>query len=277
MKVLSVFLKLTLISMLLMSHLHAEMTSAKSIKAVEIKVVDLLKTHKHDQILVAFDIDMTLTQPDHPALYYPALRKYRDIYKRILGNVSPERKDWISTWTTLNLPQRLVEQETPQVIIALQEKGVRTMAFTASLSGSLKEEFPKAIILKYENLLKKGLNFTTNFPELEREITFSEFKQYAHSYPMFYKGILSANGEKNTSKGTVFCAFLKALDYQPEVILLVDDKKKHLEDMKEKLKICAPSSKFIGIEYQGAFDYAPHDISSEDFEKFWMQRIESDS
>jgi hypothetical protein len=92
MKVLSVFLNLTLISVLLMSHLHAEMTSAKSMKGVEIKVENLLKTHKPDQILVTFDIDMTLTQPDHPALYYPALRKYRDIYKRTLGDISPGKK-----------------------------------------------------------------------------------------------------------------------------------------------------------------------------------------
>jgi hypothetical protein len=35
------------------------------------------------------------------------------------------------------------------------------------------------------------------------------------------------------------------------------------------LKEYDPSIQFIGIEYQGAFSYAPQDISKEDFQKFW--------
>ncbi len=244
--------------------LQAKRINAKSLKTVDHEIRELLQSSEPGDLLVAFDIDMTLTQPEHPALYYPALKKYIAHYKSILGKLAPEKKDWISTWTAFQFPQRLVESETPKIIKNIQALGVPTIAFTASLSGSLGENQPNAIHLRYNQLKEMGLVFG-----IDKEITFTEFPAFANSYPMFYKGILSANGEQNTSKGTVFCAFLKEMGNQPKVIVMVDDKKKHLEDMEEKLSQCLPSAQFVGIQYEGAYDYAPEEISEEDFIEFW--------
>lgn len=269
MKIKPLILIINLLFMTLSHPLSAKILTAKSMKHVEHLITELLKSYHPDELFVVFDIDMTLIQPDHPALYYPALMKYVKHYKSILGNVTPENRDWISTWAALQFPQRLVETDTSKIIKNIQALRIPTIAFTASLSGPLKTGHPKAINLRYQQLKEKGLIFGA-----DREMTFSEFPPFANSHPMFYKGILSANGEKNTSKGTVFCAFLKSIMSMAKVIILVDDKRKHLEDMGNKLQECMPSAQFIGIQYEGAYDYAPKEISEKDFIQFWKNAIQ---
>ena len=106
-----------------------------------------------------------------------------------------------------------------------------------------------------------------------------DFPRYGGSHPMFYHGVLSSNGERKVSKGQTFVAFLKHMGpkhqnkvgrgHYPKVVILADDRMKNLEDVEKSLKEYDPSIQFIGIEYQGAFSYAPQDISKEDFQKFW--------
>jgi hypothetical protein len=57
--------------------------------------------------------------------------------------------------------------------------------------------------------------------------------------------------------------------YYPKVVVMVDDKKKHLLDVETQLKSHDSSIQFVGIEYEGAYEYAPDDISKKDFQKFW--------
>lgn len=51
---------------------------------------------------------------------------------------------------------------------------------------------------------------------------------------------------------------------------MADDKNKNLEDAQKAMATDFPDIQFIGFEYQGAFDYAPQDISEADFGKFWQ-------
>ena len=46
--------------------------------------------------------------------------------------------------------------------------------------------------------------------------------------------------------------------------------KANIEDAKNVFATSHPNILFVGIEYQGAFDYAPKDISEADFIKFWQ-------
>lgn len=57
--------------------------------------------------------------------------------------------------------------------------------------------------------------------------------------------------------------------YVPKIIVMVDDKQSNLEDAKKILTANYTNIRFIGIKYQGAFEYAPCDISEVDFTKFW--------
>jgi len=254
---------------------QAKITSVTTMKDLQTKLEKILKTQKAKDVLVAFDIDMTLTQPNHPAMYYPALTKYVDVYKTILEQLTPEQKDLAATLTTQLVPQKLVEEGTPQIIKTLQEKGVKVIALTSSLAGNIKGCKDQVIVLRKDQLEKMRLDFSKSLQEFVTDLKFIDFKKYAGAYPMFYHGILSANGEGNVSKGEVLNALLSHIGkvrkpgFRPKVVIMIDDKKKHLEDVEKHLKSYDPSIQYIGIEYEGAFNYAPQDISEEDFQKFW--------
>ncbi len=269
-----------LVTMLLNSPSQAEMMSAKTMKEVKAKVEEVLKTQQPQDVLVAFDIDMTLTQPDDPAVYYPALKKYTAIYKKILEELTPEQKDLALTLTTQVVPQKLVEKETPKIIKFLQQTGVKTMVLTSSLAGTINGFPDKMIILRRNQLQKMGIDFAKSFKDFSIVITFFDFKPYAGGHPMFYHGVLSTNGEGEASKGKTLIAFLQHIGvryenkvqkpgYHPKVVFLIDDKAKHLKDVEAALKSFDPSIKFIGIEYEGTCEYAPQKISQEEFQKFW--------
>lgn len=252
--------------------------TASTIHGVKTKIDELLKTHKPEDILVAFDIDMTLTQPDHPATYYPALKKYKLVYKDILKDLSPIQRDAVVTYTS-ELPQRLIEKDSPKVIKSLQDSGVKVIAFTARLSGHRDDHKNKTIFKTRDRLQTMGFHFNVRGVS-----SYFDFPMYAGGYPMIYHGVLSSNGE-NTSKGKVLNNFLYNHDvvanakrspfsFRPKVIVMVDDKKSNLEDIQKALAEKNPDIKFVGFEFTGTFDYAPKDISQNDFESFWKNFAE---
>lgn len=261
------------------SSVQAEILSLKTMTEVQEKFDAILESYPADDVLGAVDIDMTLIQPDHPATYYPALKKHRDVYVRIFEKLSKAQQDMTNTFVVKMFPQRLVESDAPQIIKNLQQK-IKVIAFTATLTGKFSDLADKAIFLRWDQLQQKGFDFTKSFEECRQCVAFTEIPQYAGSHPMFYHGILSSNGEGQSSKGETLIAFLKYIaskypekdgkaGYYPKVIVLVDDRMRNLREVQEKLKAYDPSIVFIGIEYQGAYSFAPQDISREDFKKFW--------
>lgn len=249
------------------------MIFVQSIHEVEIKVEEILKTQDAKDVLVVFDVDMTLTQPEHPATYYPALKKYSQFLKEIFKELSPYQRDTAVTLTT-KLPQRLIEKDSPKIISRLQAKGIKIIAFTASLSGSWKDSKDKIIFKRRDALQRLGFNFSFS----GRVVSYMDFSMYADGYPILYHGVLCANGENNgIGKGKVLEAFLKQVShnkdgskyYVPKVVVMVDDKKKNLEDIQKVLLDSYPDIEFIGVEYQGTFNYAPKDVTEADFIGFW--------
>ena len=240
------------------------------------KIDELLLQHTANDCLVAFDIDMTLLQPDHPAVYYPNLRKHVGIYKAIMETLSPAERDRKATLTVQILPQRLVEPQTPDIVRGIQAKGVSTLAFTASLCGPMlytrtKITSPATRIeaLRFEILKRYDLHFDQVFKT--ESIVFDEIPAHNHQHPIFFKGILCANGEqgKGSDKGSVLVAFMKRLRLSPKIVVLVDDRMPNLEAVDRALKNYDSSIQFLGIEYQGAFEYAPESIFEEAFRAFW--------
>lgn len=248
---------------------------AQNMHIVEQHIDKLLAQQSPKDLLVAFDIDMTLTQPDHPAVYYHNLKTHRAIYMELMSTLTPAERDRKVTLTVQLLPQRLVESDTPLIIKKIQETGTKTIAFTASLAGPLffdpaHSKNPQRIeALRFEHLQKANINFEQSFGA--QDFILDHIPAHNDQYPVFFKGILCANGEqgKDSSKGDVLIAFLKKMDLHPKTIVLIDDRMPNLESVAHALTIHYPQIKFLGLEYQGAFDYAPQSISAEDFRKFW--------
>ena len=167
-------------------------------------------------LLIAFDVDMTITQPDHPALFYSSLIKYKESYQAIVGNLTPEQKDIMLTLTIFQ-PQRLVEENTPEVIKNLQQV-YKVIAFTNSLSK-------QDVIERRINVLDGfGIKFSQNISGI-KDVTLNDIKVYNNCHPLFTKGILFGNGDAQ-GKGIVLCAFLKRLKKMPKVVVVIDDRKK---------------------------------------------------
>jgi len=272
----------TLISALLLQGCNQEtpFVSVNSIQEVQQKLDEILKTESPENVLVVFDIDMTLTQPDHPATFYPNLRKHQKVMKDIRDELTPEQRDKLAT-STLTLSQRLIEKDSPAIIKAMQNKGVKVIALTATLTGSWKDDKNKIIFKRRDALQKMGFNFSFQ----GRVVPYMNFPLYVDGYPTLYHGVLSANGEQSgIGKGKVLSAFLKQVGmekgklygsgYVPKIVIFVDDKKKNLEDVRDALSKDFPEMQYVGIEYQGAFDYASKDISEEEIRQFWQKVVE---
>lgn len=107
--------------------------SVRSIHEAQAKVDEILKIQKPKDVLVVLDIDMTLTQPDHPGTLYPAIKKYGHVLKDIFKTLTPAQRDVTLTLTT-KLPQRLIEKDSPKAVKSMQDKVIKVIAFTACLS-----------------------------------------------------------------------------------------------------------------------------------------------
>ncbi len=254
--------------------------TVKSIHEVQAKVEEVLKTQASEDVLVVFDIDFTLTQPNHLATYYPSIKKHHQVLETIFKNLTSAQRDMSLTLTT-NLPQRLIEKDSPKVVKAMQDKGIKVIALTATLTGSWKDSKNK-IIFKRTDALR---NFGFNFSFQGRVVPYMNFPKHADGYPTLYHGVLCSNGENNgIGKGKVLSAFLQQVGmtkgvpygsgYMPKIVIMADDREKNLIDVQEALAADFPAVQFIGIKYEGAFDYAPQDIFEEDFAKFWQEMVE---
>lgn len=223
-------------------------------------------SYKTEDVLCLFDVDMTLTQPDHPAVYVPNLKKHLDIYRFIQARY-PNLDTCLTFCFNFLLPQRLTDNDILSVLAALKMK---TIAFTATITGDFLGE--RMEIRRYKDLKQLGLSFEHAFPQ--SEIILNTCPQYRGYYPTYYKGILFSNSERgNTTKGTVLCAFLKTVAYTPKCIILVDDRPQNHIDVQTALSQTFPETKYIGIEFTGAKDYCPEEISAADFEAFYADHF----
>jgi len=260
---------------------NAAVINVDDMKQVQTKIEKLVRRTAASEMLVAFDIDLTLTQPDQPALYYPMIKKHKAIYNQIMSELTPAQRDLTLT-LAVQQPQILIDQLSPIIVRNIQGLGLKTIAFTAAGTGTL--QYKSGEILRIENerykaLEKLSINFSKSFAT--EEIVFRGMPSHNGNYPVFYKGILFSNGEKDesgktkkTSKGSVLVAFLEHLQLEPKFIVLIDDKMGNLLDVEQYLWLYNPEIKFLGIEYRGAYDYAPKDIGAEEFRQHWQSEAD---
>lgn len=227
-------------------------------------ILKKIKSYNPENVLCAFDIDLTLIQPDHPACYVPNIRKHLKIYRNIEFQY-PKLDTSIPFSYTFLEPQHVVD--TDIYILLEQLKAVHKIAFTATLTGEF-QNIGRLEVIRYQQLWEKQLQFQSDFKG--EDFVLDACPSYRNNKPAFYKGVLCSNSENGTTtKGDVLCAFLKKIQWTPEVVILVDDRSKNLNDAAVALKKNFPSVKFIGIEYLGAHNYCPQTITKEGFKAYW--------
>lgn len=268
------------------TQVSAEMRNAESIQEIKQVVDEALKTFAPEDVMVVFDVDYTLTYPDSPACYYSVIKKYRDIYKNLMKDLTPAQKDAVISLMVHITPQKLIEKETPSVIEGLQDKGVKVMALTATLSGKVIGASDKLVFLRRDALQKMGIDFSRK-SFLRGRVIPNLGDEYAGGTPTFYHGFMASNGEGKNNKGEAFVNLLKVLGlsklgsvvYAPKCVIFVDDKEQNIKDMEESLKAfkvgeIKPSITCIGVKFTGALKLKPsRDVSEEEFKSFWKNLI----
>ena len=94
--------------------------------------------------------------------------------------------------------------------------------------------------LRFEILKRFDFHFDGIFKT--DSMVFDEIPAHNYQHPLFFKGILCANGEqgKGSDKGSVLVAFMKRLQLSPKVVVLVDDRMPNLEAVDRALKSYDP-------------------------------------
>lgn len=239
----------------------ATMTEVQAIITQHVK--DSAKT------LVAWDVDMTLTVSKHPALYYPNMAKHKAVLHKIFEPFNTLEKDRVWNFATQTHEQQLTEENIPAIIRSIQAQGIKTMALTALLTGRL-GNLERGEVLRFQKLQALGIDFRQAFADTA--FVLADIPAYNGHHPVYHQGILCANGEEGQhTKGTVLVAFLQRVSFSPQLVVMVDDIRKNLEDIQQALVAFNPAVQFIGITYLGAYTYAPEGISEKALAAFWQE------
>lgn len=233
--------KLLLLSLLLISSVEpsACIISSRNIRTV---LNELQKHSSELRVLVAFDLDETLIEPNNDNHYGG------DMWLQASVNNAVEKGTNVGAAWDLVLREyfkiqmdpdfsfKLVEgDETKQVVTAIQKLADKTIGLTA-------RSFPieDATIDRVE---KVGISFVESgkfdaLPTQEKVFMF-------HGVPGGFKhGIFFAG---TGDKGESLMVLLETCDYQPDVVVFVDDKLKNLQAVEKFVE--AAGMEFIGILY----------------------------
>ena len=240
------------------------------------KIIDVLEIFKEKanlfdnrSILCIFDMDNTITYTKAPAVYWPNVKKYKDVYDEIIEKYKDidDGLAYINILTSHDVC--IFDDDIYKVINGIKCKKI---TLTASITGPFKG-IGKIEHFRYNILKKLNICFENEF-NLKHEV-FDNFEKYLNSYPTFYNGILSSNSEKGTTnKGEVLCKFLEKVNFNPKCIIFVDDNKRNHENVEKELKKTFVDLELVNILYTGTYNFVPEDISQKEFKEFWEKQME---
>ncbi len=206
--------------------------------------------------LVVFDVDETLTLPKNPEFQRVNFEKHRELIEPLLKTMTPRQRHFLINLIMASGPSMLIEEDVVAGIKELQERSVKVLAITSSLTAKV----PKTRDLKESRLheMKRlGLDFDASFPELPPFIFFNQTPHFGY-YPMYYKGVLFTNGYGNT-KAEILKAFFRDVEWKPKQLVIIDDKITNLRSIEIELsKVNIPH---ICILYRGVDQYSSPEIT----------------
>ncbi|MDR1457166.1 MAG: DUF2608 domain-containing protein [Puniceicoccales bacterium] len=246
----------------------AAITVTPQISEVNAKVAELAKTVLPKDIWVIYDIDMTLTKPENPAVELANLQRHHPILGEIFADTTHEQRELAKYLAVGLYPCKTAEKKTAKHIKELQKLGVTSFALTAAKSGIitfLREQKPIYEIRPRE-LNALGIHFEEAFPF--ETLFLRKFPDGESNFPTYHRGVICANEKP---KGAVLCAFMDEIKVAPKIIVMVDDRRHNLKETRRALRARYPQIGFIAFEYTGAMT-PPESvkiISADEFRAFW--------
>jgi hypothetical protein len=226
--------------------------------------------------LIVFDIDETLTIPDHPAFQRANFEVHRPVIREVIHKLDPQKRTLLINTIFLVSKPLLIEEKTPSLIRAWQKQGIKTMALSSAMSGKIEDV--DLLEMRLNNFEKIGIDFSSTFPNHE-ELVFSDHNVYYGSSSRFRKGVLHTNSCHQTTsskpeKGEILIRFLKEVNCTPKKIFFADDKLELLQEVEKTLREIYPGVKFIGFHYQGALHFPTKILDAEELKADWEKLIE---
>lgn len=246
-----------------------------TIQDVESNTLAISKPYRGEDVLVLFDIDYTLLLPKNPAFQVANRIRYREKLKPLFQNLNPDEATMLINLMA-NYPSELVDAKAPSFIEKLQKQNIKVIACTGSMTGQLLGD-ERCEVLRFEALKKQGIDLSRAFPAYP-ELELSNLQGFLKRSPVFYKGILFANGLKDKAcKGEALVEFLKRVSFAPKLIIFVDDKTHYLADVEASLKAQMPQVVFKGIEFTGETMHTPEILTEAEFLSTWQDLKEKAS
>lgn len=222
----------------------------------------------NEQLLVIFDMDLTLTMPPWAGLLHLVNPQYRAKLHQLVSSLQEIERRKVLTLGLQISRQELIEKDAPSIIQRLQSLPVKTIVLTASLTDQVNDEAPIEL-QRFQKLRDLGIVLEDSYPQ--QKIVLDDLPSYNANFPVYYRGILCANGVPGTNiKGPVLVSFLQHANYKPTTIIMVDDKIEYLNYVYQSLVELDPHIRFIGLEYVGVQMHIPQQISDEGFMAYWQ-------
>ena len=244
------------ISLLCSQLLYSEIKEIHQLNEME----QMLPESLTDSDWILFDIDHTLTIPDHPALQLNSLKQFKCNYKERYAQLSKEEKQLIYMLIITHAHSRLTEPDVPHLIERLSNTEATIFGFTGAGTYVIPTigEIPFWRSCELERL---GIHFSSAIKRLE----FLDFTPFRGSYPLFMNGVLYTNSI--FSKGEVLTAFMEKTQQTPRRIFFVDDSLEYLSSVEDAMK--KKGIPFIGFHYVPEGDFPPSD--SKEWDKVWKE------
>ena len=205
---------------------------------IEVKQILDKQDTNHKNCWVIFDVDYTLTIP---SLFFS--RKQQPVSKESFFDILIKYKDKQAIDRVLSsvvlFQQALLDTNAIPILDAIS-KTKRVFAFTACTNSA------KIRNLRSEQLNRLGINFQNAFEF--SEVMLLDMPEYLGCHPGYHNGILYSNGEGAPyNKGSVLISFMNRINQFPNRVVLIDDRKKNLQDVDDALQ--SINCEFLGVLY----------------------------
>lgn len=197
------------------------------------------------QSFVLFDVDETLITPKDLILKPCARSAWNECAKETLENCDlvaegKDRNEYFLGQVLSKIEYELVDPKVINMIYHLQQRNIKTIAFTKMRIGSY-GAISSMEDWRIQHLKQHQIDFSSAFPDF-RELNVENLETGERA--LFKQGLLCANKQ---NKGPVLMAFLKKINWRPLKILFIDNRLDYLKSVETALE--GTNIEFIGFHY----------------------------
>lgn len=221
----------------------------------------------NEHALILFDVDDTLISAKDSLLRPSARGVWDRLAKSSLDNpeIPLTRKydrDYYFSLVLSRLEYELVDPHVVDIIKNLQRRQIKAIAFTKMMTGSF-GAIPSMEDWRLSQLLKEQIDFSKAFPD--NPLLFLK-AQVGNVNSVFKNGVLCANRQ---NKGPVLISFLNRLEWKPQKVVFIDNRRDYLESVEKSLE--GTGIEFLGFYYTAA-EKNPRAVN-EKLAKFQMMHL----